>query len=504
MIKKPPVALCDRDRWRAIVHQFITIRDTAQQHHDVRSDRPTLADRVALLGSLRLDAHRSLREHRPAARQNLAHPRHDRWLVLRQLDGLEVNRRIDVFDTVACGGDPTRGFLGEEVTRLTLPACVGVGKELADISPADGAEQRVGERVKQNVAVTVSDRTHRRWDLDAADPQRQVRLETMSVGAESDAKHSRDYSGPRREAGRFFGLSEADARREPSRDPRSTASGFPLTPAEHQFRDTLVARQGDLDIVPRSLDETGVHADALEQSDLVGLLLVTVARKHGVGVSEVLAARPLRCLHLPDSATLQVAPGQSVLLPLDTVCRRVTDHGGAVITDGGEDPSNVVDPDQRSRGVVDEPDIKVLPEALETDANRVLAPRSAGDDLDSHRGARYLSRLHPAPHEPLDSLDVVTGRHDDDALDLIDRAEDVQRPEEHRPTGQLEKLLLAAALDAEACAAAGRRNDDTTARCHARVRHQNRELPVPAFASLPKTILPAFVCRALRTATVTS
>ena len=78
----------------------------------------------------------------------------------------------------------------EQLHRIgILPARVGIGKARAEIPERRGAEQRIGERVREHVAVGVAERTALERDANAAEDERAPLDEPMRVEAVTDAHH---------------------------------------------------------------------------------------------------------------------------------------------------------------------------------------------------------------------------------------------------------------------------------------------------------------------------
>ena len=71
----------------------------------------------------------------------------------------------------------------EEVRRRAFPARIGVGEMLADVAVADGAEQRVGQRVQRHVGVGMAFERVRVGDSDAAQPDMVAGDQAMHVEA---------------------------------------------------------------------------------------------------------------------------------------------------------------------------------------------------------------------------------------------------------------------------------------------------------------------------------
>ena len=64
---------------------------------------------------------------------------------------------------------------------------LGVGEHLADVAKAGGAEDRVGERMADDVGVAVADAAHRRGDQHAAEDDAVTGREAVRIVADADA-----------------------------------------------------------------------------------------------------------------------------------------------------------------------------------------------------------------------------------------------------------------------------------------------------------------------------
>ncbi len=81
----------------------------------------------------------------------------------------------------------------EQVHRIgILPTGVGVGKASAEVAERRRTQQRIGERVREHVAVGVSERTAFERNANAAEDQRASLDEPMRIEAVADAHHPRD------------------------------------------------------------------------------------------------------------------------------------------------------------------------------------------------------------------------------------------------------------------------------------------------------------------------
>ena len=86
------------------------------------------------------------------------------------LRGLAEHGDVDVADRAAACAYKSNGLAQEDGGGGALPARVRVGEMLADVARADGAEQRVGERVQGDVGVGMALQGVRVGDPDAAQP----------------------------------------------------------------------------------------------------------------------------------------------------------------------------------------------------------------------------------------------------------------------------------------------------------------------------------------------
>ena len=77
---------------------------------------------------------------------------------------------------------------GEQVERVGAGELrIGGREERADVLEPGGSEQRVGQRMREHVAVGVAGQPARMFDLDAAEHQRHAVLERVRVEAGADA-----------------------------------------------------------------------------------------------------------------------------------------------------------------------------------------------------------------------------------------------------------------------------------------------------------------------------
>ena len=110
--------------------------------------------------------------------------------ILRQPWSLQVNAHVDVLGFPASLGHGGQ-YLGKDATRFhILPPGIGIGKEGSDIRASTGAQQSIADSMEDHVTIGMSDRTVRRWNLDATEDQRSALFQPMAVGPDPDANLS--------------------------------------------------------------------------------------------------------------------------------------------------------------------------------------------------------------------------------------------------------------------------------------------------------------------------
>src|SRR5205823_10167175 len=96
--------------------------------------------------------------------------------------------------------DHARSFVGKQFRHSfqNLDAAdaayrlIRIWKMLADVSSADRTEQRVRDRMRQNIRVRVSVQPVRVWNLDAAQNQFSSLRETMDVVTDAATNHGKN------------------------------------------------------------------------------------------------------------------------------------------------------------------------------------------------------------------------------------------------------------------------------------------------------------------------
>ena len=135
--------------------------------------------------------------------------------VRRDLGRLAQEGHVDVGDGAAARAHAPGRVGQEQVRGRALPARIGVGEMLADVAVADGAEQRIGERVQADVGVGVALQRVGVRNPDAAQPD---------VIAWREAVHVEAL------AGAHVGAAVPSALRPWPGPPRSSACGWPRCP----------------------------------------------------------------------------------------------------------------------------------------------------------------------------------------------------------------------------------------------------------------------------------
>src|SRR6476646_1395704 len=101
--------------------------------------------------------------------------------VRTQLRLFQDDDGIDVLDGEVFFVEQFLGVLEKKKTVRAFPFWIGVRKMRADIAETSGAEHRVTERMRQNVAVGVSDGTFVKRKFDSADDQLAPFREPMKI-----------------------------------------------------------------------------------------------------------------------------------------------------------------------------------------------------------------------------------------------------------------------------------------------------------------------------------
>lgn len=115
-------------------------------------DRASLPHCVDALVRLALDVHA-----RWIDPQHAGDVGDHRGLVREEFGAFEDDRRVEVGNRVAAGCDAPRGFLEEDARVAGVVPRVGIGEELADVGLTQCAEEGIGDRVVQRIAIGMGD-----------------------------------------------------------------------------------------------------------------------------------------------------------------------------------------------------------------------------------------------------------------------------------------------------------------------------------------------------------
>src|SRR5208282_2480613 len=111
----------------------------------------------------------------------------NRFCVRADFWGGEDQRGIQVHQCVARGLDALQRLLQKYGGVGVFPLRVGRRKQRSDVGAGDGAEQRVGDGVQQDVAVGMAAEALRVWQSHATDFEWNAGLEFVRVPAVADA-----------------------------------------------------------------------------------------------------------------------------------------------------------------------------------------------------------------------------------------------------------------------------------------------------------------------------
>ena len=155
---------------------------TPQRRHRHRGDPFAAADRAEAFVRRRLDVD-ALRRYAEAIGDRPLHLGDAR----RQLRALGDDRRIDVVDGEAALTQQAERFVRQGQAGGVLPLRVVRWKVGADVAGAGGAQQRVDDRVQQDVGVGVAGQPGLALKRDAAEDERPPGLEAVDVVADADS-----------------------------------------------------------------------------------------------------------------------------------------------------------------------------------------------------------------------------------------------------------------------------------------------------------------------------
>ena len=100
---------------------------------------------------------------------------------------LADQRDVDMLDAAARGRDKVTGVRQKDGRIGARPARLARGEMAADVAGADGAEQRVGQRVQADVGIGMAEQAERAGDADAEQDDAIAGRQPMHVEAEASA-----------------------------------------------------------------------------------------------------------------------------------------------------------------------------------------------------------------------------------------------------------------------------------------------------------------------------
>src|SRR5216684_6394324 len=106
-----------------------------------------------------------------------------------QLWPLADDDRVEMRDAKAPFVKQLARVLEEEQARRALPFRIGVRKMCADVAETGSSQQRVAQRVAQDVAIGMSDRAFVKWHFDPAENQFSSLCQPVQVVSDSRACH---------------------------------------------------------------------------------------------------------------------------------------------------------------------------------------------------------------------------------------------------------------------------------------------------------------------------
>src|SRR5690242_3535174 len=123
-----------------------------------------------------------------SARKRFAHFRE----VRAELWFLSDDNRVDVFDREMLFVEQFSRVFQKEQTVRAFPLRIGIRKMRSNIAESRRAEQRIAHRMRQHIAVRVSDRPFVKRQLDTADDESAPFREPMEVISNA-AAHAHDF-----------------------------------------------------------------------------------------------------------------------------------------------------------------------------------------------------------------------------------------------------------------------------------------------------------------------
>ena len=117
--------------------------------------------------------------------------------VREELGRLGNHRGVHVDDSALAKTHQPRRFVQEDAAARAPPTRVGVGKEMADVRLAQGAENGVADRVHQYVGIRMSFQTFRVRNLHPAQEEFASLDQGVHVVTDANMNHARNYRARR-------------------------------------------------------------------------------------------------------------------------------------------------------------------------------------------------------------------------------------------------------------------------------------------------------------------
>src|SRR5262245_26436225 len=160
------------------------------ERHGMRPDRVAAADRVEPLVRLRLDV-----DLRPVDSHRLGESRLHLRDVRRHFRAFGQDRRVNVGDLEPAFFEQTADVAQEDEAVGACPSRILVGEMRADVAERGRAEQRVGDCVRQAVAVGMAEQAALVRDFEPAEDQLSAFDQTLDVISDTYAKLAHKRSG---------------------------------------------------------------------------------------------------------------------------------------------------------------------------------------------------------------------------------------------------------------------------------------------------------------------
>src|SRR5579884_134413 len=162
-----------------------------QSNDGLRLGRFAFAHRAHPLGGFEFHGD-SIHGQFQGSRQGLA----DRSAVILQLGALQDYGGIDVGDVESLLADELGGVGQKPHAIGALPLRIGIGKMHSDIAQGGGAQQGVGDGVRENIGVGVALQPELAGDYDAAQDERPAGRDAVHIPAEASAQLAHEAGLP--------------------------------------------------------------------------------------------------------------------------------------------------------------------------------------------------------------------------------------------------------------------------------------------------------------------